>query len=99
MEEKKDEKQEKERLQFRNRGRYGEKTVLRRVPLSVVPLLDFLLDKMARAAQNDPRKTLKRVVDSVLNLAEQEQEKEQEKDRKEQEKASRYVDDDIDLDL
>lgn len=65
----------RKRPAIRRQGRYGEKTVIRRVPMSVVPLLDFLLEQMARAAQNDPRKTLERVARAVDKLADQEQER------------------------
>ena len=58
----------------RRQGRYGEKTVQRRVPVSVVPLLDFLLEQMARAAKNDPRRTLERVAAAVDKIADEEQE-------------------------
>lgn len=82
-----DSKNKKERLQIRGRGRYGEPTVLRRVPMSVVPLLDCLLDKMARAAANDPRKTLQKVADTVVKLAEEERER----DKKAQEKVNKFI--------
>lgn len=59
----------------RRQGRYGEKTVQRRVPVSVVPLLDFLLEQMARAAKNDPRRTLERVAAAVDKIADEEQER------------------------
>lgn len=59
----------------RRQGRYGEPTVLRRVPMSVVPLLDCLLDKMARAAQNNPRKTLDKLCQQVLKMNDEEQAK------------------------
>ena len=64
-----------EKVILRRRSRYGEETVLRRVPRSVVPLLDCLLDKMARHAQNDPRKTLERVAVAVQRIAAEEQQK------------------------
>lgn len=54
-------------------GKYGEKTVLRRVPVSVVPLLDFLLERMAQAAKNDPRRTLERVGRAVEQITAEEQ--------------------------
>ena len=72
----------RKRPAIRRQGRYGEQTVLRRVPLSVVPLLDFLLEQMARAAQNDPRKTLERVARAVDKLADEEQERDDNRDRK-----------------
>lgn len=67
--------QEKKRVVVRRQGLYGEKTVLRRVPLSVVPLLDFLLDRMKRQAKSDPRKTLERVASAVERIALEEQAK------------------------
>lgn len=76
-----DEKQRK-RPAIRRQGRYGEPTVNRRVPLSVLPLLDCLLEKMARHAQNDPRRTLERVARAVDKLAEEEQEKDDKEIRK-----------------
>lgn len=69
------EEKPRKRPAIRRQGRYGEPTVERRVPLSVLPLLDCLLDKMARHAQNDPRRTLERVARAVDKLAEEEQEK------------------------
>ena len=54
-------------------GRYGEKTALRRVPVSVLPLLDFLLERMAEAAKNDPRRTLERVGRAVDQITAEEQ--------------------------
>lgn len=90
MEENNTEKQEKDRLQFRRRGRYGEETVLRRVPLSVVPLLDFLLEKMARLAKNDPRKTLEKVVDNVMQMVEEEKEQEDKANERAQKALDRY---------
>lgn len=72
----------RKRPAIRRQGRYGEQTVLRRVPMSVVPLLDFLLEQMARAAQNDPRKTLERVARAVDKLADEEQERDDSRDRK-----------------
>lgn len=90
---------ERKRPTIRRQGRYGEQTVLRRVPLSVVPLLDCLLDKMARAAANDPRKTLQRVADTVQKLADEEQAK----DDRQALNAKRYIDksivDNLDLEL
>lgn len=65
----------RKRPTVRRQGRYGEKTVIRRVPLSVVPLLDFLLEQMARAAKNDPRRTLERVAAAVDKIADEEQER------------------------
>lgn len=69
-----DEKKQ-DRVILKRRSLYGEETVLRRVPLSVVPLLDCLLDKMKRHAQNDPRKTLERVAVAVQRIAAEEQAK------------------------
>lgn len=66
---------DRKRPTIRRQGRYGEETVLRRVPLSVVPLLDCLLDKMARRAADNPRKTLERVVQAVNKIADEEQAK------------------------
>lgn len=83
-----DDKESKERVNLRRRGRYGEETALRRVPLSVLPLLDCLLDKMARLAKNDPRKTLEKVVDNVMQIVEEEQGKEQ----KDKERAYKALD-------
>lgn len=66
----------------RRQGRYGEKTVQRRVPVSVVPLLDFLLEQMARAAKNDPRRTLERVAAAVDKIADEEQERDDDREVK-----------------
>lgn len=73
---------ERKRPTIRRQGWYGEKTVIRRVPMSVVPLLDCLLEKMRRAAQNDPRRTLERVSLAVQRLADEEQQRDDAEDRK-----------------
>lgn len=80
------EEKKRKRAAIRRQGRYGEPTVQRRVPLSVLPLLDCLLDKMARAAKNDPRKTLERVCNAVEKMAAEEQEKDDK-----QNSANRYL--------
>lgn len=73
---------ERKRPSIRRQGWYGEKTVIRRVPMSVVPLLDCLLEKMRRAAQNDPRRTLERVSLAVQRLADEEQLRDDEQEKK-----------------
>lgn len=50
--------------------------------MSVVPLLDCLLEKMRRAAQNDPRRTLQRVSLAVQRLADEEQLRDDVEDKK-----------------
>lgn len=72
----------RKRPTVRRQGRYGEKTVQRRVPVSVVPLLDFLLEQMARAAKNDPRRTLERVAAAVDKIADEEQERDDDREVK-----------------
>ena len=73
---------ERKRPNIRRQGWYGEKTVIRRVPLSVVPLLDCLLEKMRRAAQNDPRRTLQRVSLAVQRLADEERTNDERQEKK-----------------
>lgn len=63
----------RKRPTVRRQGKFGEPTVLKRVPLSVVPLLDCLLDKMERLAKNDPRKTMERFAEAVQLLADKAQ--------------------------
>ena len=65
----------KENGKRRSSSRYGEKTVVRRVPVSVVPLLDCLLDKIKRLAKNDPKKTIAALGAAALKAREQEEER------------------------
>jgi hypothetical protein len=61
--------QEKKKTKRRSYARYGEKTVVRRVPVSVVPLLDCLLDKIKRLAKNDPRKTIAELSEAAAKIS------------------------------
>lgn len=72
----------KENGKRRSCSRYGEKTVVRRVPVSVVPLLDCLLDKIKRLAKNDPKKTIAALGDAALKLSAQEDEKDAAEERR-----------------
>jgi len=72
----------KESGRRRSSSRYGEKTVVRRVPVSVVPLLDCLLEKMKRLAKNDPKKTIADLGAAALKMSAQEDEKDAAEERR-----------------